>query len=187
MAKEKDDKGERVLVHVLVSYSLMEEFDMPRGRKPGSKNKDASVNGKFVVTIGEGGAGKNRVTDDPVGTALGLISNELPLAQLSARKMDKVFTLETRMVPKTDAEKYALPDIVILQPAADEKSEEIRGRLNEVLAKLDKTRKFYGVGDEVFGFTMQLVEEKSGKKKTGRPRKVKDETPVATPTASATV
>jgi hypothetical protein len=188
----KEQDFEYVPVHILVEHPLEEEFGMPRGRKPGSKNKAAAkkTGDVFVVTMGEGGPGMNRITPDPVGTALTLITPEMPLSNITARKMDKVFTLETRMVPKAEAEQYKLPDIVVLQPAIATDSgpgEEVRGKLTEVISKLNTKQKFYGVGDEVFGFTMQLVEEKSKKSKAGRPRKVKDSIPAETTTVSAAV
>jgi len=189
MVKAENLDLDLVPVHILVEHPLPKEIAMGRGRKPGSKNKAATVKGDtYVVTMGEGGPGMNRITVDPVGTALGLISPEMPLGNITARKMDKVFTLETKMVPKSEAETYTLPDIVVLQPAsADGKTPEVKGKLNEVLGQLDKTSKFYGVGDEVFGFTMQLVEEKAKKSKAGRPRKVKDAAPMETTAASAAV
>jgi hypothetical protein len=189
MVSKQEQDLDLVPVHILVEHPLREEFAMGRGRKPGSKNKAAVAKSDiFVVTMGEGGPGNNRITPDPVNTALGLISVDMPLSKITARKMDKCFTLETKMVPKSEAETYTLPDIVVLQPAsADGKTPEVKGKLNDVLGQLDKTSKFYGVGDEVFGFTMQLVEEKAKKSKAGRPRKVKDAAPMETTAASAAV
>jgi hypothetical protein len=187
MSKEQVEK---VQVHVLVEHSLREEFKMPRGRKPGSKNKEAGVLGDdiFLVTEGEGGVGKNHVTPTPIEKAVALMSEgRTPLTQISARKMSKSFTLETRMVLKAEADQYKLPEIIVLQPGVDEKTPEITGKLADIVDKLDKKRRFYGMGDEVFGFAMQLVEEKSGKKKAGRPRKQKDTAATPAPAASTTV
>ena len=187
MFKEQEEK---VPVHVLVEHSLREEFKMPRGRKPGSKNKGAGALGEdvFLVTEGEGGVGKNHVTPDPVQKAVALLSEgKLPLTQISARKMDKSYTLETRMVPKAEADQYKLPEIIVLQPGVDEKTPEVTGKLSDIVGKLDTKRRFYGMGEEVFGFAMQLVEEKAGKKKAGRPRKQKDTPAAATTAASTTV
>ena len=189
--KEKDEDFEYVPVHILVEHPLLEEFDMPRGRKPGSKNRKSGAKNKtFVVTMGDGGPGNNRVTQDPVATATELVTSEMPLSNITARKMDKCFTLQTRMVPKAEAEQYKLPDIMVLQPGkadGDNPVEEVKGKLPEVVGQLDKSRKFYGVGDEVFGFTMTLVEEKQKKSRAGRPRKVKPPADAPTATGSAAV
>ena len=145
---------------------------MARGKK---KVVEAPVT--YILTDKEG---HKHVTQDPLSGAQALVEAGNKYSDITARKMDKFYKLEVRMVPKEEAAS-SLPDILVFQPA-EGKAVQIAGKLSEVAGQLDKTRPIYSEGDEILHFAQQVVSAEGAvggetaaapaKKHRGRPRKV---------------